>query len=192
VVLIACGCGKASGASAAFVDAGATASIVAATPSPAPPRPANGDAGALAAETPEPLPKAAGPDLALRGQHLLEAIVHDDASLAADIEFPRDAFMETKDNPDPGKLWDKKVHPGFARDIHLLRKRISLPDKVQFTSFEIGHSVVQTVPKKKDLKRTVWRVRNSKLSYMLEGKAQRIEIAELTSWRGNWYVSKLK
>lgn len=189
----AAGCSSASGANATFGDAGDAPALSIQGGASAPPA-SQAPAGASADPrvVPEPLPPTKSSDLATRGRHLLEAIIHDDPSLAADLVFPRDAFIETKDHPDPGKLWDKKFYPSFTRDLHKLRKRTKLAERARFVSFEIGHSTVQVLPKKKENKRTVWRVRGSKLTYAQDGKTHRIEVSELTSWRGAWYVTRLR
>ncbi|HWL87269.1 MAG TPA: hypothetical protein VNO21_15795 [Polyangiaceae bacterium] len=152
-----------------------------------------GDAGPPdAASADEEAPTADPTDLNLRGRHLLEAIAKGEPKLAADIVYPREAYLATRDHADPGKLWDKKFYPAFEKDIRTLRKRMKLTEQAQFVSFEIGPSVVQAPAKKHDLKRPIWRVRHSKLTFNLNGKTQRIEIADLTGWRGSWYVSKLR
>jgi len=151
---------------------------------------AGADADTAAAEESPPTVDAA--DMTLRGRHLLEAIAHGEPKLASDIVYPRDAYIATKDHADPGKQWDKKTYPAFERDVNTLRKRLRVSEQAQFVSFEIGPSVVQAPAKKRDLKRTVWRVRHSKLTFAAAGKTQRIEIAEMTAWRGSWYISKLR
>jgi len=118
--------------------------------------------------------------------------VKGDPKLAADIVYPREAYIATHEHADPGKLWDKKVYPGFERDMRTLRKRLRLTEQVQFVSFDLGPQVVQTTPKKRDSKVPVWRVRHSKITFTLGGKTQRMEVAELTGWHGAWYVSKLR
>jgi hypothetical protein len=65
-------------------------------------------------------------------------------------------------------------------------------ENAHFVSFELGHAVIQVTPKKRDWKRPLWRVQRSKITFTLDGRTQRIEIAEMTSWRGNWYVTKLR
>ncbi|WP_394821920.1 hypothetical protein [Pendulispora albinea] len=158
---------------------------------------AMGDAGAALsgdAGVPmdEPAPVADPADLALRGKHLLEAITHGDPRLAADIVYPRDAYINTRDQADAGKQWDKKMYPSFDRDVRTLRRRLRLKGPIQFVSLEVGPAPVQVPVKKHDLKRPVWRVRHSKLTLNVGGKPQRIEIAEMTGWHGAWYITKLR
>ena len=73
--------------------------------------------------------------------------------------------------------------------IHRRSKGI---EDAQFVAFELGHAVLQITPKKHDWKRPLWRVFRSKITYVIDGRTQRLEIAEMTSWRGNWYVTKLR
>ena len=140
----------------------------------------------------EGLPSSNSPDLPVRGRHLLEAIARDNAELAMDIVFPRDAFAAARDLPDPAKAWEKKLFSMFEKDVHVMSKRLKGADHAQEVSFELGHSVTQIAPKRKDWKKPLWRVKHSKLSFTLDGKTQRIEIAEMTSYRGAWYITKLR
>lgn len=155
--------------------------------STAPPAPTTPDAGAD-----EQLPASASEDLTTRAKHLLEAVKHDDPTLAADILFPRDAYLLVKDTGDPGKQWDTKVTTLFQRQVHALHKRLKGIERAQFVSFEIGEPVVQALPRKRDLKRTLWRVRHSRLTYTIDGKALHIDMSDMLSWKGAWYVLKLK
>jgi len=199
--IVMSGCG--GGSHAAKVDSGADAAAaatlaqMAATDAGADASSSAPDGGAgasLAGDTggEEPVPVADPADLALRGKHLLEAISHGDPRLAADIVYPRDAYITTRDHSDAGKQWDKKMYPAFERDVRTARKRLRLKEAVQFVSFELGPTPVQVLPKRHDLKRTVWRVRHSKLTFTVGSKTQRIEVAELTAWHGSWYVTKLR
>jgi hypothetical protein len=140
----------------------------------------------------EAVPASSAGELTTRGKHLLEALALDTPDLATDIVFPRDAWSLSRDSPDPSKQWDKKITGAFQKDVHVLHKRIKMADKALFVSLEIGQPVTQITPKKKEWKKPLWKVRHSKLSFSVEGKAQRIEIDEMTSWRGAWYVTKLR
>ena len=117
--------------------------------------------------------------------------MQDNPDLAGDVLFPRDAFIQTKDLTDPQKAWEKKVSGSFRRSVALLHKRLKA-DQAKFVSFELGHSVVQITPKKKDWKRPLWRVKHSKLSFTVDGKTRHLDIAEMTAWRGAWYVTRLR
>jgi len=150
---------------------------------------AAGDAGAVADDS---LPAAISADLTARGRHLLEAIAHDNPDLATDILFPRDAYAAAHEGQDPSKLWDKKILPGFQKDVHTVHRRVKDAEKAQFVSFEIGHAVTQITPKKRDWKKPLWRVRHSKLTFTIDGKTQRIEVSALLSWKGSWYVTNLR
>jgi hypothetical protein len=141
------------------------------------------------------LPPAKGAELDTRMRHLLEAITEDNPDLAGDVLFPRDAFIQTKDLTDPQRAWEKKVSGSFRRAVTLMHKRVKGGggrDKARFVSFELGHSVVQITPKKKDWKRPLWRVKHSKLTFTIDGKTRHLDIAEMTAWRGAWYVTRLR
>lgn len=138
------------------------------------------------------LPAASAEELTARSRHLLEAIARDNADLGVDMLFPRDAYIAAHDSADPGKTWDAKVLGAFRRSVHTYHRRSKGIENVQFVSFELGHAVLQITPKKHDWKRPLWRVHRSKITCTIDGRTQRLEIAEMTSWRGNWYVTKLR
>jgi hypothetical protein len=138
------------------------------------------------------LPPSESDDLTTRARHLLEAIAKDDPSLATDIVFPRDAYLLAKDAADPGKQWDAKVMGAFRKQVHIFHKRMSGLDHAQFTTFEIGQPIAQVVPKRRDMRMTLWRVRHSRLNFAIDGKAARFDIGELISWKGAWYVTQMR
>jgi hypothetical protein len=140
----------------------------------------------------EALPVFPSDDLTTRARHLLEAIAKDDPSLATDIVFPRDAYIEAKDAAEPGKQWDTKVMGAFQKQVHALHKRTNGAPRAQFVSFEIGQPISQVVPKKHDMALTLWRVRHCRLDFTIDGKAMRFDLAELMSWKGAWYVLDLR
>ncbi len=148
------------------------------------------DAGAMAAE--DALPSSIAPDLADRSRHLVEAIAKDDPLLAQDFVFPRDAYAASHDRSDASSVWDKKVIGLFARDIHTLHKRIKNSSHAAFLTFELGHEVQQITPKPKDFNRPLWRAKHSKITISIDGKTDRIDIAEMMGWRGAWYVTRLR
>ncbi len=157
---------------------------------------AGSDASAsLAADAGSPdeiLPPSSSEEMTARARHLLEAIAHDSPELATDIVFPRDAYLTTRDSSDPGKAWDAKVTGVFQRNVHAFHKRTRGVEKAQFVSFELGHSVQQAPPKKREWKKPLWRVKRSRITYTIDGRTQRVEIAEMIGYRGAWYVTKLR
>jgi hypothetical protein len=138
------------------------------------------------------MPKASGEELDMRMKHLVEAVAQGNADLAGDVVFPRDAYIQTKDSADPQKGWEKKVQSPFKRSVESMHKKMKGVDGAKFVSFELGHSVTQITPKKKDWKRPLWRVKHSKLTFTVDGKQRHLDIAEMTAWRGAWYVTKLR
>jgi hypothetical protein len=188
----ATGCQASGNAKAGMPDAGPD------TRAPAAPDGGKPEAGAVAQPSPpesgadDSLPASSSDDLTTRARHLLEAIRHDDPGLATDIVFPRDAYLQVKDAPDPGRQWDTRVITRFQRQVHALHRRTRGIDRAQFVTFEIGEPVVQAVPKKHDLKRTLWHVRHSRLTYTIDGKAMHFDMSEMLSWRGAWYVTRLR
>jgi hypothetical protein len=150
--------------------------------------------GAKAADAGPPddsLPPPGAPDLATRGRHLLEAITQDNPELGIDFLFPRDAYVAARDTADAAKLWEKRTLPAFQRDVHTLHQRLK-GKEAQFVSLEVGQAIMRIVPKRHDFKKGLWRVKHSRLSFTIDGNPQRFEIGEMISWRGAWYVTKLR
>jgi hypothetical protein len=138
------------------------------------------------------LPAATSDELTLRAQHLFEAIMRDNPDLASDILFPRDAFEKAHDSADPGRVWDGKLSASFRRGVHALHKRTKGIEHGLFVSFEIGRTVTQAIPRRHEWKLPLWRVSHARLTYLVDGRTARLDIGELTSWRGAWYVTKLR
>jgi hypothetical protein len=138
------------------------------------------------------LPPFTSDELTTRAKHLLEAIAKDDADLATDIVFPRDAYLTVKDVPDPGKNWDQKVLAAFKAQVHTLHHHTKGVERAVFTGFELGQPATEALPKKHDLKRMLWRARRSRLGFSIDGKPSHFDIVEVTGWRGSWYVTKLR
>ncbi|MFO0675612.1 MAG: hypothetical protein U0169_03700 [Polyangiaceae bacterium] len=137
------------------------------------------------------IPTSTPEEWAVRGRHLLEALAADSPELCADVVFPKDAFAASHEAIDPSKLWEKQVLAPFRRQLKTQHKKLKGIDKAVVTGFELGHTMMQVTPKKKEWKKPLWRVRHSKLLFTLEGKPHRLEIAEMMGWQGAWYVTKL-
>ncbi len=138
------------------------------------------------------MPAMSGDDLQTRMRHLLEALSQNNPDLAGDALFPRDAYVTSKEGTDPQKAYDKKVAGAFRRSVELTHKRVKGIEHAKFVSFEIGRSIVQLPPSKANFKKPLWRVKHSKLSFTIDGKSRHLDIAEMTAWRGAWYVTRLR
>lgn len=138
------------------------------------------------------MPPSSSDELTARMRHLMEAVVQDNPELGLDVVFPRDAYLKSFDALNPGKIYDEKLLAPFRKSVHVSHKRIKGVERATFVSFELGRSVTQTLPRKRDLKVPLWRVRHSRVLFDVEGKTQRLDIAEMVSWRGAWYVTRLR
>jgi hypothetical protein len=138
------------------------------------------------------MPPATSDELPLRMRHLLEAIAQNNPELANDALFPRDAYVSTRDAADPQKAWEKRLSGAFHRAVERTHKRIKGMENAKFVSFELGHSITQLTPKRHDFKRPLWRMKHAKLTFTIEGKQRHLDIAEMTAWRGAWYVTRLR
>jgi hypothetical protein len=137
------------------------------------------------------IPSESTDELGTRARHLLEAITKDDARLASDILFPRDAWIATRDSLDPGKEWTKGVASPFRRAVHAFSKRHIAVD-AQFVSLQLGHPMQQEIPHKRAWKKPMWTVRESRITYVVDGRTRVLTIHEMTAWRGAWYVTRLR
>lgn len=148
------------------------------------------EASVLGAVPPDDeIPATSSEELTGRAKHLLEAIAKDDPDLAVDIEFPREGWIATRDNADPGKDWDDHVDEKFRHAVHALAKHA---EGAQFVSIELGHAVVQENPKHHGWKKPLWSVHATKLTYLVDGHTRSIFIHEMVGWRGAWYITRLR
>jgi hypothetical protein len=147
------------------------------------------DAGPPADDLP---PDDSSAELTTRARHLLEAIAKDDPTLAADIEFPRDGWLLTRDASDPGKDWEKHVARPFRAGVHGLYKRHKDLERAELVSIEIGHAAAQVTPKKHMWKKPLWTVHDSHITFVVDGRTRTLSIREMTAWRGAWYVTRLR
>ena len=155
-----------------------------------------GEAGSApspdAAPPDDAIPPTTSDDLTVRSRHLLEAIAKDNADLATDILFPRDAWLATRDAADPGKDWDKRVSGPFHRSVHRLSHGREDLDRAQQVTLEIGHTVVQVTTRRHSWKKPLWAVHGSRVTYVVDGHTRTLAIREMTGWRGAWYVTRLR
>lgn len=145
-----------------------------------------------AAPADDAMPPTSSDELTARARHLMEAIANDNPDLATDILFPRDGWAATRDADDPGKDWDKRVRAPFDRAIHKLSKRNKDVARAQFVSIALGRAMAQAAPKRRGWKTPLWSVRDSRLTFVVDGRTRTLSIRELTAWRGAWYVTRLR
>ena len=138
------------------------------------------------------IPATSSDELTVRARHLLEAIAKDNSDLGTDILFPRDGWLATRDAADPGKDWDKRALSPFHRSVHALSRRREDLDRAQQVTLEIGHTVVQVMPRKHSWKKPLWQVHGSRITYVVDGHTRSLTIREMTAWRGSWYVTRLR
>ena len=140
----------------------------------------------------EDFPDAGPADLDVRGKHLLEAIAQNDPSLAADIMMPREAYIAARDAQDAAALYESKFKTSIATHISRIHKKEKGVENAVYVSFDVGQSTTRVVPKKHEWKEPLWHATRSTLTFTIEGRVHRVEIAEMVAWRGNWYIAKLK
>lgn len=150
------------------------------------------DAGA--APDIEAAPPPTSDELTRRMRHLVEAIAQNDVALAADVFYPRNAYIETFDvkGSDPGKHYDTKVKGALAKQVAAIHRKTRGVAGAQLKSFDLGAQVARVEPKARAMRVPTWRARHAKLTYLANGETHQLDIAELTAWRGAWYVTRLR
>ncbi|MDP9149601.1 MAG: hypothetical protein M3O36_06635 [Myxococcota bacterium] len=138
------------------------------------------------------IPATSSEELTVRARHLLEAIAKDDAELAVDIVFPRDAWLATRDAADPGKDWERRVTGPFRKAVHGMSRKHKNLLSAQFASLELGRSVEQVTPRRHSWKKALWTVNGARLTFVVDGHTRTLPIREMTGWRGAWYVTRLR
>jgi hypothetical protein len=185
------GCGKSEGTTTtSAADAVVVIGRAAEAGAPRVSSAARADAGPTAEDT--TLPPAGSDELSARMRHMLEAVAQGNGELAGDVLFPRDAYLLLKDSPDAAKAWEKRVHLPFQRGIERIHKHTKGASAARFVGFELGRSVQQLSAKRKEWKAPVWRVKGSKLTFLIDGKPHHVRIAEMVAFRGSWYVTRLR
>jgi hypothetical protein len=137
------------------------------------------------------IPPMASEELSARSRHLLEAIAKDDATLAADMLFPRDGWLATRDAVDAGREWEKRAAGPFRRAVHALSRHRKDIAGAQFVSFELGHAMTQVTPQRHGWKKALWTVTGSRMTFVVDGRTRTLSVREMTAWRGAWYVTRL-
>lgn len=121
---------------------------------------------------------------------LLDAIAHDDPSLARAFFFPLPAYRQVKAIQDPDRDWTKRLIAAYERDIHALAKVV--PADAVFVSYDIPAKGPHWVdPGREWNKLGYFRVFGTRLRYVAGGKPASIPIKSMISWRGRWYIVHL-
>lgn len=131
-------------------------------------------------------------ELTARMRHLVEAIAQDNPDLAQDVLFPKDAFAATHEAKDAHREWTRKIARPFQKAVSRLHAQKKGAERAKFGAFSLGAGPREVAARRGELKRSLWRVKHSRLDIVIDGKTLPIEIAEMTSWRGNWYVTRLR
>ncbi len=128
----------------------------------------------------------------VRASHLLEAIAGDNAALANDILFPRDGWTATRDAADPGKEWDRRIATPFRKAVHGLARHHADLVRAQSVSLELGSAIAKETPRAHAWKKPLWTVHGSRVTFVVDGHTRSLPVRELTAWRGEWYVTRLR
>jgi hypothetical protein len=155
-----------------------------------------GDGGALESDRDDAPERVVSDELNGRARHLFEALAQDIPALGRDSLYPRDGFVKRRDIKEAGRVWDRKVEAQFKKDLHLahkaaLRQAKSL-DRAAFQRLELGSSMERIAAAEHEWRTPLYRVAHSKLWFTVEERAFHMDIAEMVSFRGAWYILRLK
>jgi hypothetical protein len=145
------------------------------------------DAAPAGASHPSPLTPPIG-DFDARAQRLFEAILHDAPEQASEVFFPRDAFLQVKAIPNPGRYYDK-LYARFQQDIHALHR--VLAKDAQFERFELAKPGGYVKPGEEGNHLPYWAARHCFLHYRERGQAKKLEVRVLITWQDRWYLIHL-
>jgi len=152
--------------------------------------PATADPGTLAQTRQEP--DARDPKLLAGAQALWQAIVADDPAPAMPLFFPRSAYLQVKAIADPAHDWQARLVAAYQQDVHSLHLSLG-PNPATFAGITVPMDQARWVNPGEEYNRIgYWRVYNSALQYVVDGRLRSFTIASLISWRGEWYVVHLR
>ena len=136
-------------------------------------------------------PSATSGDLTAKAARLFSAVQQDDASLAADFFFPRDAFLPVKDIANPGKYWDQLFRT-YHRDIHDLHvKHRAKIDGAQFLDIQPGSPAKWVPPGEEANKIGYYRSFNAKVRYQKGDAFGHFDVRVSITWQGKWFITHL-
>jgi len=139
-------------------------------------------------KTAPPRPDATTAEAA--AQTLFAAIVKDDPARAAEVFFPRPAFLLVKDIADPGRYWDQ-LYKRFGADIHALHRRLSGLADVRFERFELSRRGGFMRVHEEGNRLPYWAARHNMLYYRSAGQLLHFEVRVMITWDDRWYVIHL-
>jgi hypothetical protein len=129
-------------------------------------------------------------DLSEKIHKLWESIVRDDPELAAEVFFPKEAFLLVKAMADPGRYYDK-LRKRFDRDIHDLHQRTADLDIAVFDRFELARRGGFVAVNQEGNRLPYWASRHSIIYYRVRQELRRLEVRVLITWDDRWYVIHL-
>jgi len=164
-------------------------------PSPAPVTPQPTTTSTTAAVDPGTLPQT--PDrpssidraFLARMQHLWQAIVTGDPSVALPAFFPLSAYVQVKALAQPASDWQNRLVAQYDRDIAGLHAGLggSAP-AARLVGVTVPDAATWVVPGAEFNRIGYWRVYNTTMSYTVSGRPSAFVVISLISWRGQWYV----
>ena len=128
------------------------------------------------------------------GPALFEAIVKDEMEIALSFFFPREAYAQVKDIPEPEKDWDSRLKASFRKDVHRYHRALGkFRSETKFVEIRVAEELSKWIlPGKEVNKVGYYRVLRSVIVYRdREQRLRELALQSMISWRGEWYVVHL-
>jgi hypothetical protein len=150
------------------------------------------DAGKPLPQTDE-RPSAKSASFQARMALLARAIEFGNPDDALPAFFPRVAYAQVKDIPQPDKDWEHRLVSAFRRDIADYRKQLGLPvNKGTLIDVQVPEAQARFMKPGSEGNRVgYYRVLRSRLVFRVAGKERSVVVTSMISWRGEWYVVHL-
>jgi len=123
-------------------------------------------------------------------RRLFEAILHDRPEHAADVFFPREAFVLVKSMAHPER-YHARLAQRFETDIHALHRTLAATPEATFERLELTHRGGWVRPGEEGNRLPYWAARHARLHYRVGSTPRSLEVRVLISWGPRWYVIHL-
>lgn len=125
-----------------------------------------------------------------RAAQLLAAIMKDDPALAAPFFFPREAFQQVKNIPDPDRYW-QRLYARYETDIHTLHATLPNITFYKFVRLALSKRSEWMAVDSEGNKLPYWAARHNTLHYEADGRPAQLEVRVLITWGTEWYLMHL-
>lgn len=137
-------------------------------------------------------PLVTDPAFEARMKVLADAIIANTPDSAVSTFFPVEAYKQTKKNTDPAGDWKNRLIANFTVDVADAHAKLGPNAKsAVFQGVEVPDTATWVKVGEEYNVGPYWRVLNSQLKFLVDGKTVSIPLNSMISWRGQWYVVHL-